>query len=299
MYTGIKLTSQLIDQLVDGYKSGKTTPQLAEEFGITKATVCRGLRKGGIEPVRTDTWFKTKSFSEEQVKSIVQDFSNGTAIKDLKSKYNISYTSLTNLLEKAGVYKPKNLSSTDPSTRHILSGNEQQELCEKFQDGPLDRKDLAKEYNISIDMVNIILRRNNITIKKYLSEDIVDSFCDDFANGIYKIPDIARIYKLDPSLVKYWLTRRELLGNMDVEEPSGKIVSSAEFKRLAKETRPDNINILIEIRDKVSTSDNNRLRAIQLLNEIAKGDDDDNATLNNAQKLAGMVDFTKMFGKKE
>lgn len=45
---GYKLTPVLISAIAENYKAGRTTTELAKEYGLSKATVCKALRKVGI-----------------------------------------------------------------------------------------------------------------------------------------------------------------------------------------------------------------------------------------------------------
>lgn len=318
MNTGTKLTPKMIQDLSTGYSLGKTTTQLAQEYGISKATVCRGLRKSGIEPERNDNLFTNKTYSEEETSNIIEDFTSGMSIKDLKSKYKVSYPALVCILEEAGVYTQKKLTLIkDPvqtsqlitvgnGTKRILTADEQIELCDKFQDGPLTRQELALEYKIHPDTVNAILRRNNVSIKKYVPEEIVDSFSDDFENNIYNVFDISKIYQIEPALVRYWLTKRGLLDSLNIEAETAQTrdsITRADVKKLASEHSLDAMKAIISIIENPVINPRTTLAAAQALIEIAHGksreepEESNKVPESNTDKIMRLIDKKKVFNK--
>ena len=80
---GTKLTPKMVGDISTAYKAGKTTTEIALEYGLSKATVCRGLRKVGINPERKDNLFTQKELTQEQKLAICNDYNNGISLKDL------------------------------------------------------------------------------------------------------------------------------------------------------------------------------------------------------------------------
>lgn len=284
MNHGLKLTPKMINDLAEGYQSGKTTSQLAEEFSISKATICRALRKMGIEPERKDNMFTVKEVDKEQQDAIILDFRAGLKVKDLSRKYGYSYPVLVRILEENDLYTKKPAPVKNPlnvtkvikvnenKVRRFLSLQEQTDLCEKYVDGPYSKIELAAEYQVNIDTVSAVLRRNNALVKRYISDEILDLICEDYKNGT-TVHSISSVYNQSPETIKYWLTKRELLDNLkdDGTDVPEKKLTTAELRKKAKNLSPDMLEILEDIARDPTAGVRNRITAAVAIIERAHG----------------------------
>ncbi len=277
----------MIADLAEGYQQGKTTTELSVEYNISKATICRALRKMGIEPERKDNLFTLTELTEEEKASIILDFRAGLKIKDLTRKYDYSYSVLVKLLEDNDLYTKKLITKTNDVTkmikdnedniRKILSNQEQLELCEKFIDGPSSKVELAAEYSIHHDTVSAILRRHDALIKRYIADEVLDMICDDFKSGI-TIYSLSKSYNQSPITIKYWLTKRKMLatvesGVIDPNVPPSpkKKFTKAQLRELAMSDAEENYEILRDIARDPQAGTRNRITAIALMHERAYG----------------------------
>lgn len=274
----------MLNDLVDGYQQGKTTTELAKEYNISKATICRGLRKRGIEPERKDDKFTIKEIVQEDKDAILSDFKLGFNIKALSNKYDYSYTRIVRLLEENDLWTKKTIDkSIDDETkvikmnennvRRILSNIEQLEVCEKFINGPLTRLELATEYQVHPDTVSAILRRHDSLVKRYIADEVVDMLCDEYKEGV-SIYKLSGTYNQSPETIKYWLTKRQLLdiiGEEGASEGPKKKWTTLELREKAKEDTPEMYEILKDIARDPTSGTRNRITAASIVVERGHG----------------------------
>ena len=289
MNNGIKLTPALVAEMVAQYNTGTTTTELAKKYNISKATVCRGLRKMGVEPERKDSLFTTKDISDEQFASILLDFRSGYKITELVKKYTVGYVRIVKLLEdnnlwirkKVNKIKLPNLESKiikvgDNGTKHILNDLEKAEICEKYINDPYTKYELAEEYSVHVDTISAILRAANIATKRFVPQEIKDQFCEEYKKGVCTIQDLAKIHRLSPETVKYWLTKENLLdtsieGNPTPTKSPG--LTAGQMRKLARENSERAFQILLDIanNESIDVRPRERITAAQLIIDRAFG----------------------------
>ncbi|EOS52896.1 HTH domain-containing protein [Adlercreutzia caecimuris] len=87
-----KVTSELVDEWVELYRDGVSTPQIAKKFGFTSTTVSKYLHERGIEI--------SNAIDESISKEIVERHLKGESVNDLANAYSLSDTSIRNQLKK-------------------------------------------------------------------------------------------------------------------------------------------------------------------------------------------------------
>ena len=263
------------------YKAGRTTTEIALEFGLSKATVCRGLRKVGINPERKDDLFTKKELTQEQKESICSDYKNGMTLKDLGEKYTSSYLIITKVLGDNGLWEGKKISNVTPintkiiqmnggETKKILGLEEQKILCEKYVNGPNTKQDLADEYAINIDTVSAILRRGKSTIKRFIDSTIREQIFEEFKKGLVTVTELSEVYQINPDTIRYWLRKEELLGAGEIEAPK-EDVPAPTLRRLAREMSPKALEILENMLNNPEVPSRDRIAAAKLLLERGYG----------------------------
>lgn len=286
MNRGLRLTPKMIADLAEGYKQGKTTTELSHTFSISKATICRALRKVGIEPERKDSLFQTKEFTLEQKNAIELDFRAGLSIRDLTRKYECGTPIMIRVLEEKELWTKKTIEKpardlskivkSNDVVRHLLSKQEQLGLCEKFVDGPYTKIELADEYKVHIDTVSAILRRHDALIKRYIPEEVVDLVCEEYKAGS-TIYTLAKAYNQNPMTIKYWLTKRKIVDTLEIEgHPLTPTVlkpkwSTAQLRDAAKEDTQEMHEILVDIARDPTAGVRNRITAAALIIERGHG----------------------------
>lgn len=66
---------------------------------------------------------KVDSFTEDQKKELISDFSNGMSLRDLGVKYNVSYSAVRQWLIKNGLYWDKKHKSNETFKKLIIESN--------------------------------------------------------------------------------------------------------------------------------------------------------------------------------
>ena len=278
---GTKLTPKMIGDISTAYKAGKTTTEIALEYGLSKATVCRGLRKVGINPERKDDLFTKKESTEEQKVAICLDYNNGMSLKDLGEKYKYSYLIITKILGENGLWEQKKISNVTPintkviqmdngETKKVLGLEEQKQLCEKYVDGPDTKQDLADEYAINIDTVSAILRRGQATVKRFIDPTIKEQIFEEFKKGIVSVTELSEVYQINPDTIRYWLRKEELLGAGEIEATK-EDVPAPTLRRLAREMSPKALEILEKMLNNPEVPSRDRIAAAKLLLERGYG----------------------------
>jgi Mor family transcriptional regulator len=289
MNNGIKLTPALIVEMVAQYNTGTTTTELSKKYNISKATVCRGLRKMGVEPERKDNLFTVKELTKEQEDSILLDFRSGYKITELVKKYDTGYTKIVKLLEDNSLWIKKKINKIklpnmeskiikvgESGIKHILGDVEKIEICEKYVDGSYTKFELAEEYQVHVDTIGAILKAANIATKRYVPQEIKDQFCEEYKKGNCTIHDLAKIYSLSSETIKYWLTKENLLdtsiaGNPNPTKSPG--LTAGQMRKLARENSERAFQILLDIANDASPTvrPRERLTAAQLIIDRAFG----------------------------
>lgn len=289
MNNGIKLTAALISEMGEQYTAGVTTSELSKKYNISKATVCRGLRKIGIEPERKDNLFTTKDLTKEQTDSLLLDFRSGYKITELVKKYGAGYPKIVKLLEDNSLWIRKKINKIklptneskvirvgESGTKHILNEAERKEICDKYIEGPSTKFELAEEYHVHVDTISAILRAASIATKRYIPQEISDQLCEEYKMGGCTVQDLAKTFSLSPETVKYWLTKAHLLDtNQDGNpiQPESKMLSAAQMRKLARENSQRAFQILLDIANDESEKvrPRERLTAAQLIIDRAFG----------------------------
>jgi|GEM_PF-1910319 len=91
------LSGEEIAQLIADYQSGKSTNQLAHEYGCNRHTIANQLKKHGIKVSRS------KIRSGEAVHRIIALYENGKLIAEIAKQYEVSESAINRLLHENGV----------------------------------------------------------------------------------------------------------------------------------------------------------------------------------------------------
>lgn len=223
-----------------------------------------------------------KNVTEEQKQAIITDYKQDIPIKDLIDKYKYNYGVIVRVLEDAGIFVKQELtksSSTETKVifmgenkvRTVLGEAEQLELCRKYVECPDTKVDLSEQYTIHIDTVSAILRRNNAVIKRYIPEEIKLQIIDEYKLNKSTVPDLAKIYKLDPKTVRYWLTKEGLLARTDVVESSPVPLTAKEVRKLFQANHELMIRTLDDLIADENVPARDRIAAIKLKSERGWG----------------------------
>ena len=91
------LSEEEIAQLIIDYQGGKSTSQLANEYGCNRHTIANQLKKHGIKVSRS------KIRSEETVHRIIALYESGRLIAEIAGQFEVSESAINRLLHENGV----------------------------------------------------------------------------------------------------------------------------------------------------------------------------------------------------
>lgn len=92
-----KINEELYNKIVEMYRNGVKTKNIAKEVGISQSRVCYWARKAGI-PVRN----KYK-FSKEVHNKVLEDYRNGKPVKIIAYEAGMSDAHVVYLVRKSGM----------------------------------------------------------------------------------------------------------------------------------------------------------------------------------------------------
>lgn len=92
-----RLSDEEISAVIEGYKSGKTTYQLAKQFGTHKNTISKALKKAGIDPSNSTA---QKKLNTEEVIKMYGKYHTTAEIAKL---YGVHPNSVVRCLKNHGV----------------------------------------------------------------------------------------------------------------------------------------------------------------------------------------------------
>ena len=164
---------------------------------------------------------KKKVLSEDQVKSIIEDFNNHMPFKEIMAKYNLYFNVLKRVFKDAGVD-----TSAKGRVREGRMGDVKHEnVVADYQAGSL-MSSIARKYDIEMYDVRSILKENNVRIKtreevtsseefsksisgysgavEKLSDDQKAGIIADYAEGAY-IRELVRKYSTSPVYIRRFL----------------------------------------------------------------------------------------------
>ncbi len=131
-----------------------------------------------------------------------------------------------------------------------------------------------------------------------IPEEIIDSFCQEFKDRVFNLYEIAKTYGLDPATVKYWLTKKGVLATTEEEAREAttkRILTAAEFKRIAREHEVQSLMNLIEIADNPQAELRARIDCNKYVIEISRGKpaemvaEEEGEKKTTADKIMGML----------
>lgn len=93
-----RVTSEVREEAIQELREGGRLEEVAERFGISRATLCRYSKEAGLR-LRTGR----PGASEESVRLAIQAVRNGSSAKEAAQRFGVSRTSLGRILQGEGV----------------------------------------------------------------------------------------------------------------------------------------------------------------------------------------------------
>lgn len=146
----IKFSNEQIYNIIQLYtEENRSLKYIGRVYNVSFGTIRKLLQSNGIE-------IKDGALLPSKEVLLINDYLNGTGIKELCLKYHIGYGTCYNIFNKYNInFRLRN-----------LPFNEQQqfEICELYSNG-YSGVDLSYKYNTTCATIYLILKKNNIIIR--------------------------------------------------------------------------------------------------------------------------------------
>ena len=93
-----RLDPSLVDEIVEKYQSGATTPSLCVDYTLSKGGLLKLLRDEGVE-------LRCQPLSEEQVREATALYKSGKSIAAIAKHFDVSYNGVRQALVRAGIQR--------------------------------------------------------------------------------------------------------------------------------------------------------------------------------------------------
>lgn len=94
----MRLSTEVIAQLVVDYQAGVSSPELQKRYGLSKGTVLRLLNEAGVE-------MRRRGLSAEQLGEVVRLYESGMTIREVARDLGVPKTTVQNALERTRTVK--------------------------------------------------------------------------------------------------------------------------------------------------------------------------------------------------
>ncbi|QBQ74450.1 endonuclease [Burkholderia phage BcepSauron] len=145
----VKFDAAQEQAIARSYQSGKSTAEVAQEFGCSQPTVVKMLDKLGIERRRGQ-------FNETEQQDIVRQYKNGKTTEDIAAQYGCNHSTIGDELRRAGVElrgRGRKRLLTDKQERQALAlrdkGRSVSEVAAKFGCSPQAMRNILNKHRES------------------------------------------------------------------------------------------------------------------------------------------------------
>lgn len=175
-----ELKSKLnIDELINDYKSGLNTHELASKYHVRHQKISELLRENGVKVG------KKIEFTEDLINSIIADYKSGMGTHHIGSKYHTSHINISKILNENGIdtarnkkvveEKPKPIIVKKTIKEKILKPKKEydiNEIIDDYTNKLMAIHKIAEKHKIGKLKVKQILSDNNIELnnKRYVKE---------------------------------------------------------------------------------------------------------------------------------
>jgi hypothetical protein len=98
----VKLSNYVIKEIIELYNKGWYLKHIGDKLGLAEMKIKTTLIENGINPKRKSPINK-KKITDEQIKSMVFDYTTGLSIRKIMDKYLLSFETVRNTLKQNGV----------------------------------------------------------------------------------------------------------------------------------------------------------------------------------------------------
>ncbi|GAG84835.1 unnamed protein product, partial [marine sediment metagenome] len=171
-----KVTKEQSLEIVRSYKKDRSATnlqKLADDFGVTTATIRNVLKKSNVYKSTNKPHVR---LSDEKKLEMIQEYRNGKSGRLIAEKFGVSYQHVYDILKKQEVGRRK---LTDYDRAYKVPVSEHCEIVKRYNKG-VSGNVLAKEYDVSVSLIFQILGKNDVNVRpvQIVSPDEYDNITD-------------------------------------------------------------------------------------------------------------------------
>jgi DNA-binding CsgD family transcriptional regulator len=203
-----KVTGQE-DEIAEAYLEGQTIASLAENYGVSDATIKNALRRVGVR--RPPPPPPPKVGTPEHRAMVVSLKKQGKRVRDIARAVGSRDTTVAQILQEEGLHHKRKRGEPAPFARKI-SPEQEAELAQKYHSG-VGSETLAKEYGCNARTVVATLRRLGVEIRgrghriSDQQQEFIKEVENLWASGLYSQAEIARRLGVKPGRVNTALNK--------------------------------------------------------------------------------------------
>lgn len=206
-----KFYSQEFKQkVINEYINGTTVLELSNKYDIAQITIYYWLRKNNIKMQRK---YKHNILSIDLINQIKDLYINKQlSIYNISKKLNISISSITSLLIKQNIYKPK---------KCIRYSQEfKQQIINEYINTNISINQLTKKYNINYTtLCRWVSNNEQAKIKSKKLTNIKQQIINEYNNGINcSVSNLARKYNLNRITVRKWILKANNISTLGIAD---------------------------------------------------------------------------------
>lgn len=244
-----KLTSTQQKNILELYKKGLTTEQIAKKYKVRRRTISTVLKENNVK-TRT-----TSKLTSEDKENILTLYKKGATIKQISLEMQTAYSHISKILTESGLHSPVRRKSTSSKIPLFT----QSKICDLYKEG-LSIEKLSENYSLSPPTIRKILKLNNIQVRhqgfnakeRKFSEQEIKEIINLYTNG-YSIAQIAKEFNTTRTVIAYRLKKNNVVIRipayyiklLDSKQESEIISLYAQYPNMAHLARKYNVSVSV------------------------------------------------------
>lgn len=166
------MNAQETNEVIEQYKNGKSLTGIAKDYNTDRETVKRFLLKHNVELKQHNELLN----DTQKVEQLVNDYLDGTALRELELKYHADSRTIKRILVIQGI--DINAYRGIKQTRKgafCLTDKECLEAIRLYTNNIMSVKDIAKKFQINLSTLYSLLKRYNVSYSRYNCSKSVQS----------------------------------------------------------------------------------------------------------------------------
>jgi len=157
------LPQEDVKWIIDNYLDGMGCEKIGEKYNCNEGSIKNLLKRNNIS-YSDAKHYKLKTFSQEEIETIINKYKSGVPLIELEKEYNCNYQTINKLIPKdikIQFKTYKNNYKIGYKRYRDFSLEEKIEIKEKYLQG-IFQKELGIQYNCSKETVSNILKEMNV-----------------------------------------------------------------------------------------------------------------------------------------